>query len=657
MPIQFRRGALIGLVLAVLVPSSAGAQDVTVRGSRLSPASRDEAAASSQIRGSALEGAGLSTPEVLRRETGVTVTETGGYGALSTAAIRGATAAQTSVFLAGLRLNDDLTGDADLSRVPLWMIGRIEVYRGAVPLEADPWGVGGAIFFDPRVPKRTEASAAATVGSFGTRALEGRVAIGDDRAAVLVGLRAAHAKNDYKFVDDRGTRFDTSDDVEKRRANSDVDDLDMWALGRFRLGERTRAVLTSNELTREQGVPGLAVAEAMATRSKTRRSLHGLELAHQCGEGCSFTGTAGYVRTSSAYDDPLLELAGGKRRSLLEGIRGEASSRLELRGGPFDGGLQLRLSREELTTSAFTLGRTEEVRRRDGARVAARGGVQSEVFGHATVMGSFERQGTSGGDADDTRTYGAVRFALTRPIGVGVASLNLGSYYRAPTLGELYGYSGVVRGNGALLPERGRMIDVGVRLTRLPSIRATSGKTLLRTELAGFLFARDATDLVAFRRSSLGYVTPYNLGSARAQGAELEMRAELWERATIGGGLTFFDGRDTSRTTGNDLLPFRPRFKSSLLAEARMDGPAWLGVKTTTLSCVHVYESSRYADPEGLIVIPAQATLDAALTIAFVGDHTSFDFRIRNLLDAQRFDTVGFVLPGRAFFATMEVFL
>lgn len=644
-------------MLVVLVPSSARGQDVTVRGSRLAPASRDEAAASSQIRGTALEGAGLSTPEVLRRETGVTVTETGGYGALSTAAIRGATAAQTSVFLAGLRLNDDLTGDADLSRVPLWMIGRIEVYRGAVPLEADPWGIGGAIFFDPRVPRRTEAAVSTTVGSFGTRALEGRVAVGDERAAALVGLRAAHAKNDYRFVDDRGTRFDSADDVERRRANSDVDDLDMWALGRLRIGEHTRLVLTSNELAREQGVPGLAVAEAKATRGRTRRSLHGLELAHQCGEGCSFTGAAGFIRTSSAYDDPLLELAGGKRRSLLEGMRGEASSRLELHQGNLDGGLHLRVSRESLTTSAFTLERHEEERRRDGLRLAARAGVQSELFGHATVMGSLERQGTSGGDADDTRTYGAVRVSLTRSLGIGIASLNLGSYYRAPTLGELYGYSGVVRGNEGLLPERGRTIDVGIRLTKLPSLRASSGTTVLRAEFAGFLFARDADDLVAFKRSSLGYVTPYNLGAARAQGAELEMRADVMDRASLSAGLTLFDGHDTTRKVGNDLLPFRARFKSSLLAEVRMGGPRWMGVAKTTASLVHVFESSRYADPEGLVVIPAQATLDAALTLAFLGDHTSLDFRVRNVLDAQRFDTVGFVLPGRAFFATMEMFL
>lgn len=646
-----------GLLVAGWPAAARGEEAVTVRGARLAAGSRDEAATSSQLRGSALEGAGVSTSDVLRRETGVNVTETGGYGALSTAAIRGATAAQTSVFLAGLRLNDDLTGDADLSRVPLWMIGRIEVYRGAVPLEADPWGIGGAIFFEPRVPTRTEAKAVATRGSFGMRALEGRVGLGDERAAALVGVRAAGARNDYTFVDDRGTRFDASDDREQRRENADVDDIDMWALGRVRLGTTTRASLTWNELAREQGVPGLAVAGAKATRAKTRRSLHGLELVHECGAGCVLTGATGLVMTSSAYDDPLLELAGGRRRALLEGLRAEASSRLALRRGIFEGSVHGRVSREALSTATVTVDRSEERRHRDGVRLAASGGVRHERLGRAVLMGALEKQATTDGLADDTRTYGALRLALSRPFDAGVVALNAGSYYRAPTLGELYGFSGVVRGNGALRAERGLLVDTGIRLTKLPSITSTTGAAVLRWELAGSLFAREASDLVAFRRSSLGYVTPYNLGSARVLGAELDARAELWRRLSLGAGLTLFDGRDTERTTGNDLLPFRSRLKSSLVAELRFDGPHVLGAKTSTLSMAHVHESSRYADPEGLIVIPAQSTLDAAITVACLGDHTAFDVRVRNLLGVTRFDTVGFVLPGRAIFASMEVFL
>jgi hypothetical protein len=64
--------------------------------------------------------------EVVRTQSGIEVTESGGVGAPSTAAIRGATAASTPVYLGGVRLNDDVGGTADLSMVSLWFIDHVE---------------------------------------------------------------------------------------------------------------------------------------------------------------------------------------------------------------------------------------------------------------------------------------------------------------------------------------------------------------------------------------------------------------------------------------------------------------------------------------------------------------------------------------------------
>ena len=119
---------------------------------------------------------------MLRTQPGVAVTESGGYGAPSTAAIRGATAADTPVYLAGIRLNDDVGGTADLSLVPLWLIDRVEIYRGNAPLEADRLGPGGAIFFEPRRPDDGTWAASATTEDRGARARAGRTQ-GDARRA------------------------------------------------------------------------------------------------------------------------------------------------------------------------------------------------------------------------------------------------------------------------------------------------------------------------------------------------------------------------------------------------------------------------------------------------------------------------------------------
>src|SRR4051812_49935233 len=149
---------------------------------------REPFAASSRVGRERLAAPGVRAPEVLRSEVGVQIAETGGLGAPATASIRGATAAQTPVYLGGVRLNDQVGGAADLSTIPLWLVERVDVYRGNAPFEADELGIGGAVFFEPRRPKRKEAAAGGTLGRFWTRAGVWYFLVGGDQGGGLVGF-------------------------------------------------------------------------------------------------------------------------------------------------------------------------------------------------------------------------------------------------------------------------------------------------------------------------------------------------------------------------------------------------------------------------------------------------------------------------------------
>ncbi len=95
---------------------------------------------------------GANAASVLSHVPGVQVSESGGSADPATASLRGATSAQTPVYLAGIRLNDDVTGSVDLSLIPVWMLGRAEIYRGNAPADSDRLGIGGAVYFEPRAP-------------------------------------------------------------------------------------------------------------------------------------------------------------------------------------------------------------------------------------------------------------------------------------------------------------------------------------------------------------------------------------------------------------------------------------------------------------------------------------------------------------------------
>ncbi len=149
--------------------------------------------ASSRVTRERLRRRGCGVPDVLRSEAGVQIAESGGLGAPATASIRGATAAQTPVYLGGVRLNDQVGGAADLSTIPLWLVERVDVYRGNAPFEADELGMGAPIFFEPRRPRRIEAAAGATIGSFGTRAGFGYFSLGERRGG-RVGWAVGRAR-------------------------------------------------------------------------------------------------------------------------------------------------------------------------------------------------------------------------------------------------------------------------------------------------------------------------------------------------------------------------------------------------------------------------------------------------------------------------------
>ena len=217
--------------------------EVEVRGSPVSPASlpKDPSVAASTVRRDELEGPGRSAADVLRGEVGLTIAETGGLGAASTASVRGATAAETPVYLAGVRINDDVAGAAD----PFDAAALAHRSRGN--LSRQRAARSGSLrhrrshFLRAVRPREPLAGFGALVGSHGSRAAWTFAATGARSHALLLGVRFEGADNDYRFENDRGTLFDSSDDRIDRLQNADATVLDVWALGNARVGDGTAA--------------------------------------------------------------------------------------------------------------------------------------------------------------------------------------------------------------------------------------------------------------------------------------------------------------------------------------------------------------------------------------------------------------------------------
>ncbi len=636
-------------------PSDAGVVSVVVQGARVRPPTppKDRSVAGSVVSGERLRAPGMQASELLRPEPGVAVVESGGIGAPSTASSRGATSAQTPVYLGGVRLNDDLAGTADLSLVPLWLIDRVEIYRGNAPIEADQLGIGGAIFFEPRTPRRLGAEAGALVGSFASRAGWADVSVGSDRASALVGVRVDGSNNDYPYVDDRGTRFDSSDDIVRRRTNAEVRTTDLWALGRADISSHSQATLLVNGVQRDQGVPGLSLLPTREARASLQRSMFAATVRSACSaepDRCMLTVTSAALLAHSAFQDPLNEIALGAPRLDVTGDRTEHSvlARIDL-SDQFTLSPSARAAIERIGVAPEGGAPLNASRMFSRAALGAEWRIADNVT--ARALASTECNGTSANApqfCDQFDPSGRVGVQVGRSRLALLA--NAGRYVRVPTLGELYGISSVVRGNGGLVPEQGITADAGVR--------AWSGRwgPVQGAFVDVFGFVRFSDDLIAWRRSSLGFVRPYNVGSARVTGLEALGAVEPTTFARIELSATLLDPRDTtaSRLTTNDILPFRSRLVLSPRLDLHTRALASSGVDLARVEVRYVYQSSRYADEAGLSVIPAQATLDLEAEVRVAHEHLLGRVRLANLLDQSRFDVIGYGLPGRAVYATME---
>ncbi len=630
-----RAPAVVGTLFWCLASTPARADDVFVTGARPGPIAprHDADGGVTVLSGEDVRQPGGTVGDALRRAPGVQLTDTGG---LVTATVRGASASELPVYLAGIRINDEVSGVADLSTVPLWGLERIEVYRGGAPDAADRLGIGGAVFLEPRRPRRAQGGAGAEIGSYGARSLR---LFGGPARGWLASFEASSATNDFPYVDDRGTRFTTADDVVRRRANADQSSRSLWLMGHEELGGGTLDLVASS-YAREAGVPGLGVVPALHARVSQERRLLGVRTTAACaGEGrCALSLSTAWVRAASTYDDPGAELGLGATRLTQAGERVE--ERAHVRWDVTDRATvapDLAVARESLVLEGGPGLRAARLFSRVGVAAEARLGARLRA--RALVAGECHGTSTSDARLCDTSVITPRVSARVGGHALHVEAV-LGRYARVPTLGELFGVSGTVRGAADLRPERGASAEVGGRATTR------------RVHLEVWAFGRLSEDLLAYRQTALGYVRPYNVGRARTMGAETVVQWIPMRWLSLGGALSLLDARDTTpaRPQANDLLPYRARLVAAPRVEAVTETP--LGRVSGNVR--YTYQASRTADPAGLIVLPAQGSLDAGLGVSALDERVTVRARGANLLGERRLDTVGYPLPGRAFYLALE---
>ena len=564
--------------------------------------------------------------DVLERVPGVDV-QSFGPGVGSFVRIRGSSADEVLVLVDGVRMNPGAGGGTDLESIPLELMDRVEITRGAGATRYGADALGGVVEFRSD-PSARRGAVRVTGGSFGTRSAAASASVPQGNWTFDAAARAEQVGDSFRYRDDQR-------DANTKRVNAGSQ---AWGGVLGARGEALGGTLSVRGFgtSLAGGSPGLS-------EFPTEKARHGEDVATALARWTS----PGSPAETIAWDAQASERLFSTRFHDPSPSLGPA-----IATSGHEAATSLRATaRRALGASMLTLGadaRDERGASNDtGSHERRIAGGVAEV---AATFGRVDVEAAGRVDADDEeRDLSRRRGTTTVFLPSAGAALRAGSHwtlrahggraYRLPTFAERWlPNQETVSGNPDLKPENAWTGDTGV------SFCAGNGLTWGVTLDASAFYTR-LEDAIVFAAVSPYRFQAVNSGPGRISGAEL-------------GGTAEFDGlelrvsatrTDTYRESTGQPLPGHPRDKLSGRAAARLFGGAVLPFVEATR------QSATYVDFFGNLTTPAGTLVGAGITgTARQGrlGGLSLTLEATNLGNADIRDSSFFPQPGRAFWLT-----
>lgn len=604
-----------------------------------------------------------SVGELLDEAPGLHVRRMGDGFSPQSLTLRGAPGAHIVVALDGVVLNDAASDGVDLALIPPALLERADVHRGFVPMRIGVSGLGGALELTTRqADEGVRAWVGGGYGSFGARRASLLASVRGRGYEGLVALGYRGTDGDFTFYDDRGTPLLGSTLTARQNASADAIDLLVRACSLRPDGARG-ACLMALTGWRDREVPGPGSNQADGPYTTQRRTLVRLSSPFARGAARGETWAALMHRDDVFWNTgpvPLYYDVPYVARSQGDTVEGGATVREQTLGVALEEVVRVRHERfagNQLREGGF-----------EASRLSGLAGFELDVRRgpvRVTQAAGFEVLSDRGPGGDGVRIPFSARlgFAFT-PAPWFELRANGGHARRAPTLPELYGDRGFIRGNPSLRPESAWNADLGAVLT------ATKGVFRARVELVGYL--RFADDMIVLERVNRTAFQPANLASARVAGFEAHTRLAWGRAVTLTASYAFVDARNGDEASG--LAGYRVPGVPAHDLYVALDGfvaPRVVGALRGGVNLSYVGAAWLEETNTASAIIPARALLGATAswTPSFASRLT-LSVSASNLLD-QRAATItrddgtegriaiqdyfGYPLPGRSIFASVTV--
>ncbi len=595
-----------------------------------------------------------SVSELLEESPGVYVKRYNWLDDMSALSIRGSSASQVEIYIDDIPLMNAQGTMIDLGVVPLSVVDRIEVYRGGSPGKIPESTIGGVVLLKTKSKiKKREVSAYGYAGSFET--VKGRATYADSIGIVTPVIAFDHTRSlgDFLYNNDNGTRFNTSDDALVRRQNNDFSQNSLFTKFLFDLPRDATISLTNIFFQKDEGVPGLATRQSLTARLETLRNTTSV-VAEKKGlftEKLSGHADVFFDYLNSRFRDPMGQIgptpeetddntyrAGGNLKGTVEWtphqiMTAYAAERSEF-FVPYDG-LATPPNGPESSRHSINAGLEEEMMFFSE---------RLSVIPSVRVENLFNRGDL--GDRSDHQLSAKLGLSL-RMVDRFYFKANGYRGFRNPTFAELFGNTGMLQGNPALEPEKAVNFDAGLSYD-LPEASWFDGGHIEATYYRNYV-----SNLIQYVQTSNFTAKAFNMNKAVIQGVEAMAAAKFAKRFSLLASYTFQEAKDDSGNpdTQGKYLPGRP--KNELYAKGAWQ-EEWLGWFKTSLWCDLNFISGNYLDTQNLLLLTNRTLLGSGVTFNFIG-HIALSFWAQNILNDRVSDVIGFPMPGRSYWGSLEI--
>ncbi|MFN9777923.1 MAG: TonB-dependent receptor plug domain-containing protein [Candidatus Kapaibacterium sp.] len=488
--------------------------------------------------------------ELMRYMPGVFVRDYGGLAGIKTVSLRGAAAAQTAVYLDGVRLNASQNGLFDFSTLSSAFLRSVVVSDAVDATLSGAHAMGGIVMMTSRVATDSlwHGSCTADAGSWQERGL---VAHTDAPLSATVRVYASAdvraAKGDYPF---QFSNFGTAS--EYRRTNADY----MSANGMLSVTARGTHVSATTRVivrTSHRGAPD-AVTQGNIGTSTARLDDESLLLIHNGSAGISentelrWQGFGGF-QTQQFADTSASLLGVPFTNRFISRDAGAALSVHHQTSAHDELALRVDVASGDLRGDLLRFGAGNRALRNS---IGAGLGAQSRALQATDGISVFILGGVRIDANSDAAPFWTPRASVLIRCDNGLdISAHVARAFRLPSFNELY-YQNY--GSTRLTAEDALVLRATAEYTLPPSI--AGGTTLSVT-----LFERHTNNqIVAVPRSPVTW-SAMNVASVRTRGAELGAVSRLWSQLLLRAAVTVQDVRD--RTHGarsmDKLLPYSPQ--------------------------------------------------------------------------------------------------